>query len=134
MYMDITYECTVQIQMYPPNISAMKSTGTSDNNLYVQMKCSFSDIPPGADEVDTDLRYQFIFCNCHHFATDHLYDYIQFTIYCLQIHFQCCDAQEISPISPKTCILKLQLFHNTKRPTKLSEHVKMIDPPRNFYI
>ena len=31
--------------------------------------------------------------------------------------------------------LKLQLLHNTKRPTKWSGHVKMIDPPpENFYI
>ena len=118
------------MQIYPP-ASAMKSTQTSDNNLYVKMKCSHSDItPPFSDEVHTDMRYQFIFCNCHHFATDCLHDYIQFTIYCLEVNFQCCDAQEISAISPKTCTLKLQLLHNTKRPTKWSGHVKMIDPPK----
>ena len=144
MDMDITYEWTVQIQIYPPAsamkstwtsdnnlyvqmkcsysdillISAMKSTRTSDNNLYVQMKWSYSDIPLLSDEVHMGMRNQFIFCNCHHFATDHLHDYIQFTIYHLEVHFQCCDAQEISAISPKTCTLKLQLLHNSKRPTK----------------
>ena len=98
---------------YTPLASAMKSTWTSDNNLYVQMKCSYSDIPPLSDEVHMDMRYQFIFCNCPHFATDHLHDYIQFTIYHLEVHFQCCDTQEISVISSKTCTLKLQLLHNT---------------------
>ena len=34
-------------------------------------------------------------------------------------------------ISPKTCTRKLQLWHNMKRPTKWSGHVKMIDPPGN---
>ena len=115
-----------------PPISAMKSTRTSDNNLYVQMKCSYSDIPPLSDEVHMDMRYQFIFCNCCQFVTDHLHDYNQFTIYHLEVHFQCCDAQEISAISPKTCTLKLQLLHNTKRLTKWSGQVKMIDPPREL--
>ena len=76
----------------------------------------------------------YLVSNCHHIATDHLHDYIHFTIYCLELHFQCSEAQEISAISPKTCTLKLQLFHNTKRPTKWSGHVKMIDPLENFYI
>ena len=67
--------------------------------------------------------------NCHHFTTDHLHDYIHFTIYCLEPHFQCSEAQAISAISPKTCTLKLQLLHNTKRPTKWSGHAKIIDPP-----
>ena len=71
-------------------------------------------------------HYLFIF-NCHHFATDHLHDYIQFTIYHLEVHFQCCEAEPITAISPKTCSLNLQLLHNTKRPTKCSGHVKMID-------
>ena len=131
MDMDITYEWTVQIQIYLW-ASAIKSTWTSDNNLYVQMKCSYSDIPPLSHEVHMDMRNQFIFCNCHHFATDHLHDYIEFTIYHLEVHFQCHDAQEISAISPKTCTLKLQLLHSTKRPTKWSGHVKMIDPPREL--
>ena len=72
--------------------------------------------------------------NCCHFATDHLHDYIHFTIYHLELHFQCSEGQAISVISPKTCTLKLQLLHNTKRPTKWSGHVKMTDPPENFYI
>ena len=72
--------------------------------------------------------------NCCHFATDHLHHYIHFTIYHLQLHFQCSEAQTISAISPKTCTLKLQLLHNMKRPTKWSGHVKMIDLPENFYI
>ena len=33
---------------------------------------------------------------------------------------------------PKTCTLNLQLLHNTKRPTKWSGHMKMIDPPREL--
>ena len=33
---------------------------------------------------------------------------------------------------PKTCTLNLQLLHNTKRPTKLSGHMKMIDPQREL--
>ena len=33
---------------------------------------------------------------------------------------------------PKTCTLNLQLLHNTKRPTKWSAHMKMIDPPREL--
>ena len=71
-------------------------------------------------------HYVFMF-NCHHFATDHLHDYIQFTIYHLEVHFQCCEAWPISAVSPKTCTLNLQLLHNTKRPTKCSGHIKMID-------
>ena len=71
---------------------------------------------------------------CCHIATDHLHDYIHFTIYSLQLHFWCSEAQAIAVISPKTCTLKLQLLHNMKRPTKWSGHVKMIDPPENFYI
>ena len=35
---------------------------------------------------------------------------------------------------PKTWTLNLQLLHNTKRPTKWSGHMKMIDPQENFYI
>ena len=88
--------------------------------------------------------------NCYHFATDHLHEYIQFTIYhlvfncCLfandslhkyiqsiiyhlevsRVYLQCCEAQPISAISPK-----VQLLHNTERPTKWSGHGKMIDPP-----
>ena len=64
--------------------------------------------------------------NCH-FATDCLYKYVQFTIYCIE-------AQPISAISPNTCTLKLQLIHNTERPTKWSGHGKMSDPLENFYI
>ena len=30
--------------------------------------------------------------------------------------------------------LRLQLLHNTGRPTKWDGHAKMIDPPQNFYI
>ena len=70
--------------------------------------------------------------NCCHFATDHLHDYIHFTIYHLQLHFWC--PLGAQAISLKTCTLKLQLLHNTKRLTKWSAHVKMIDPPENFYI
>ena len=33
---------------------------------------------------------------------------------------------------PKTWTLNLQLLHNTKRPTKWSGHMKMIDPPREL--
>ena len=33
---------------------------------------------------------------------------------------------------PKTCTLNLQLLHNTKRPTKWSGHMKMIEPPREL--
>ena len=69
--------------------------------------------------------------NCCHFATGCLHDYIHFTIYHLQLHVQCSEAQVISAISPKTCTQKLQLWHNMKRPTKWSGHVKMIDPPGN---
>ena len=60
--------------------------------------------------------------NCCHFATDCLYEYVQFTIYCIE-------AQPISAISPNTCTLKLHLIHNTERPTKWSGHGKMSDPP-----
>ena len=35
---------------------------------------------------------------------------------------------------PKTCTLNLQLLHNTKRPTKWSGHMKMIDLQEDFYI
>ena len=76
--------------------------------------------------------YWHVVCNCCHFATDHLHDYIHFTIYHLQLHFWCSEAQAISAISPKTCTLKLQLLHNTKRWTNWSGHVKMIDPPREL--
>ena len=60
--------------------------------------------------------------NCCHFATDCLYEDVQFTIYCLE-------AQPISAISPNACTLKLQLIHNTERPTKWSGHGRMSDPP-----
>ena len=76
-----------------------------------------------------------IYClpfNCHHFATDCLHKYVQFAIYHLEesrVHLQCCEAQPISAISPKTCTLKLQLLCNTERPTKWSGHGKMIDLP-----
>ena len=33
---------------------------------------------------------------------------------------------------PKTCTLNLQLLHNTKRTTKWSGYMKMIDPPREL--
>ena len=59
--------------------------------------------------------------NCCHFATDCLYEHVQFTIYCIE-------AQPISAIFPNTCTLKLQLIHNTERPTKWSGHGKMSDP------
>ena len=75
------------------------------------------------------------FSNCHHFATDHLHEYVQFTIYHLEVsrgHLQCCEAQPISAISPKTYTLKLQLLCNTERPTKWSGHGKIIDPPREL--
>ena len=39
---------------------------------------------------------------CCHFATDHMPDYIHFTIDSHQLHFQCSKAQAISAISPKT--------------------------------
>ena len=68
--------------------------------------------------------------NSHHLATEHLHEYSQFTIYCLEVHLQCCEAQPISAISPKICTLKPQLLHNTKRPTKWSGDVKMIAPQR----
>ena len=84
--------------------------------ICMQFKCSFSIIV-------------IFICNCCHVATDHLHEYIHFTIYHLELHFWCSEAQAISAISPKTCTLKLQLLHNTKRPTKWSGHVKMIDPP-----
>ena len=71
--------------------------------------------------------------NCCHFATVHLHDYIHFTIYHLELHFWCSEAQAISAISPKACTLKLKLLHNTKRQTKWSGHLKMIDPPENLY-
>ena len=97
----------------------------------------------------TKVLLSFI-CNCHHFATDHLHDYIHFTIYhlvfhCLQlslvfksmysvcdrpslvfIHF--CDDLSISTISLKICTPKLQLLHNTEW-TKKSGHGKIIDHP-----
>ena len=69
--------------------------------------------------------------NCCHFSTGSLHGYIHFTIYHLQLHVQCSEAQATSAISPKTCTQKLQLWHNTKRPTKWSGHVKMIDPLGN---
>ena len=75
--------------------------------------------------------------NCHHFATDHLQEYVQFTIYHLQVsrvHLQCCEAQPISAVSPKICTIKLQQLHNTERPTKWSGHGKMIDPQEKFYL
>ena len=40
--------------------------------------------------------------NCHHFATDFLHEYDQFTVYHLEVsrgHLQCCEAQPISAIS-----------------------------------
>ena len=116
----------------PPNWPYIHATLTPHNFLLslfsivnlqlticMQFKCSFS------------IIIIFI-CNCHHIATDHLRDYIHFVIYHLELHFQCSGAQAISAISPKTCTLKLQLLHNTKRPTKWSGHVKMIDPPREL--
>ena len=69
--------------------------------------------------------------NCH-FATGCLHDYSHFTIYHIQLHVWCSEAQAISAISPKTCTLKLQLLHNMKWPTKWSGHVKMIDPPQEI--
>ena len=39
---------------------------------------------------------------CCHFAPDHIPDYIHFTIYHHQLHFQCSEAQASSAISPKT--------------------------------
>ena len=87
--------------------------------ICTQFKCSFS------------IMIIFI-CICHHVATDHLHDYIHFTIYYLELHFWCSEAHAISAISPKTCTLKLQLLHNTKTPTKWSGHVKMINPPREL--
>ena len=80
----------------------------------------------------SSLQYTILFFNCHHFATDHLHKYIQFTIYHLEVprvHLHYHRAQPISAISPKTCTLKLQLLCNTERPTKWSGHGKMIDPP-----
>ena len=68
-------------------------------------------------------------CNCHHFATDCLHDYIHFTIYHLELHLQYSAAQAISAISPKTCTLKLQLLHQMKRPTKWSSTT-----PHKFHI
>ena len=70
---------------------------------------------------------------CCHFATDHMHDYIHFTIDSHQLHFQCSKAQAIAAISPKTWTQKLQLLHSTKRPTGWSTHVNIIDPP-NCYI
>ena len=57
--------------------------------------------------------------NCFHFATDRLHDYIHFTMFHLQLHFWCSEAQAISAISPKTCTLKLQLLHNHKMTNKV---------------
>ena len=70
--------------------------------------------------------------NCHHFTTEHLHEYFQFTIYHIEVsrvHPYCCEAQAISAISPKTCTIKLQLLCNTERPTNWPGHGKMIDPP-----
>ena len=120
---------SVQIQIYPHQCNEVHQ-GHQITILTFRWSVHIQIYPPLSDEVHTDMRYQFICCNCHHFATDCLHDYIQFTIYHLEVHFQCCDAQEISAISPKTCTLKLQLLHNTKRPTKWSGHVKMIDPTK----
>ena len=44
--------------------------------------------------------------NCCHFVTDCLHDYVQFTIYCLEVHFRYCEAQPISAISPKNALYK----------------------------
>ena len=102
-------------------LSSFAIVVTLQLTIFMQFKCSFS------------IIIIFIF-NCHHFATDRLHEYIQFTVYHLEVHFQCSDAQAICAISHKTYTLKLQLLHNTKRPTKWSGHVKMIDPLENFYI
>ena len=127
------FKWSVQIQIYPPSVQ-WSPQGHQITICMFRWIVHIQIYPPLSDEVHTDMRYRFIFCNCCHFANDHLHDYIQLTIYHLEVHFQCCDVQEISAISPKTCALKLQLLHNTKRPTKWSGHVKMIDPPENFYI
>ena len=39
---------------------------------------------------------------CYHFATDHMPDYIHFTIHSHQLHFQCPKAQAIAAIYAKT--------------------------------
>ena len=38
----------------------MKCPQTSDINSYFQMKCTDSDIPPNSDEVNMNIRYEFI--------------------------------------------------------------------------
>ena len=43
--------------------------------------------------------------SCHHFTNDCLNEYVQFTVYHLEVSrvpIQCCEAQPISTISPKT--------------------------------
>ena len=55
---------------------------------------------------------------------------LQYTVFnCQGVCLQFCEAQQISAISPKIGPSKLQLLHNTERPTKWSAHRKMIDPP-----
>ena len=61
------------------------------------------------------LWYPLVF-NCHHCATDHLHEYVQFTIYHLEVsrvHLHCCEVQPISAVSPKIWTLKLKLLCNT---------------------
>ena len=88
--------------------------------------------------IFTQLKHSFaiiVIFNCHHFATDHLHKYVQFTRYHLQvsrIYLQCCEAQPICAVSPKICTIKTQQLHNTERPTKWSGHGKMIYPPGEF--
>ena len=62
-------------------------------------------------------------------TTDHLHESMQFTIYHFKLSrvcLQCCEAQPISAISPKTSTPKLQLLHNTERLKKWSGHGKII--------
>ena len=70
--------------------------------------------------------------NCHHFAADHIHEYVQCTIYHVQVsrlHQQCYEAQPISAVFPHIYMIKLQQLHNTEKPTKWSQHGKMINPP-----
>ena len=60
--MNIRYEFIFSDEVfrfrYTPH--QMKCPHTSDINSYFQMKCTDSDIPPNSDEVNTNIRYEFI--------------------------------------------------------------------------
>ena len=117
------------IKLTPSRTSTYKRPFTCKGNIQLSIVVTLQ------LTIFVQLKHLFsitVIFNCHHFETDHLHEYVQFTRYHLQVlrvHLQCCEAQPISAISSNTCTLKLQLLHNTERPTKWSGHGKMIGPP-----